>query len=60
MIRKNAPSVVDIPRVKEKNIIRMDANEVARLIDNIESGEKLTKQQKVWHERNKFRDLAIA
>ncbi len=59
MIRKNAPSVVDIPRVKEKNIIRMDANEVARLIDNIESGEKLTKQQKVWHERNKFRDLAI-
>ena len=41
MIQKNAPSVVDIPRIKEKNIIRMDAHEVARLIDNIESGEKL-------------------
>ena len=59
MIQKNAPSVVDVPRVKEKNIIRLDANEVAQLIDNIESGEKLTKQQKVWHERNKARDLAI-
>lgn len=58
-IEKNAPSVVDVPRVKEKNIIRLDANEVAQLIDNIESGEKLTKQQKVWHERNKARDLAI-
>ena len=59
MIRTNAPSVVDVPRVKEKNIIRMDPNEVAQLIDNIESGEKLTKQQKVWHSRNKIRDLAI-
>ena len=59
MIEKNAPSVVDVPRVKEKNIIRLDANEVAQLIDNIESGEKLTKQQKVWHDRYKLRDLAI-
>ncbi len=59
MIKTNAPSVVDVPRVKEKNIIRMDPNEVAQLIDNIESGEKLTKQQKVWHSRNKIRDLAI-
>ena len=31
MIEKNAPSVVDVPRVKEKNIIRLDANEVAQL-----------------------------
>ena len=59
MIEKYAPSVVDVPRVKEKIFIRLDANEVAQLIDNIESGEKLTKQQKVWHDRNKLRDLAI-
>ena len=59
MIQKNAPSVVDVPRIKEKNIIRMDANEVAQLIDNIESGEKLSKTQKIWHNKNKLRDLAI-
>lgn len=59
MIQKNAPSVVDVPRVKEKNIIRMDPNEVAQLIDNMESGDKLSKQQKVWHSKNKIRDLAI-
>ena len=59
MIEKNAPSVVDVPRVKEKNIIRLDANEVAQLIDNVESGEKLTKAQKRWHEKTRDRDLAI-
>ncbi len=59
MIEKNAPSVVDVPRIKEKNIIRLDANEVAQLIDNVESGEKLTKAQKRWHEKTRDRDLAI-
>lgn len=59
MIEKNAPSVVDVPRVKEKNIIRLDANEVAQLIDNVESGEKLTKAQKRWHEKTRDRDRAI-
>lgn len=59
MIEKNAPSVVDVPRVKEKNIIRLDVNEVAQLIDNVESGEKLTKAQKRWHEKTRDRDLAI-
>ncbi|MBS6395658.1 MAG: tyrosine-type recombinase/integrase [Clostridiales bacterium] len=59
MIQKNAPSVVDVPRIKEKNIIRLDPNEVAQLIDNIESGAKLSKHQKIWHEKNRLRDLAI-
>lgn len=59
LIQKNAPSAVDVPKVKEKNIIRLDANEVAQLIDNIESGEKLSEKQKLWHSKNKVRDLAI-
>lgn len=59
IIEKNAPSTVDVPRVKEKNIIRLDPNEVAQLIDNMESGAKLSKQQKVWHNKTKTRDLAI-
>ncbi len=59
MIEHNAPAAVDVPKVKEKNIIRLDANEVAQLIDDIESGNKLTKAQKVWHEKTKARDLAI-
>lgn len=58
-IKTNASSAVDIPKVKEKNIIRLDPNEVAQLIDNIESGEKLSDRQKSWHVHNKTRDLAI-
>lgn len=59
IITTNAPAAVDIPRVKEKNIIRLDPNEVAQLIDSIESGENLTDRQKTWHVRLKIRDLAI-
>jgi len=59
MIKTNAPSAVDVPRIKEKNIVRLDTSEVAQLIDNIESGEKLTKKQKSWHNKTKTRDLAI-
>ncbi len=59
MIEHNAPAAVDVPKVKEKNIIRMDANEVAQLIDNIESGAKLSKAQMRSHEKTKARDLAI-
>ena len=32
---------------------------MAQLIDNVESGEKLTKAQKRWHEKTRDRDLAI-
>ena len=58
-IKTNAPSAVDVPRIKEKNIIRLDPNEIAQLIDNIESGEHLSDRQKIWHMRSKVRDLAI-
>lgn len=58
-IKTYAPSAVDIPKVKEKNIIHLDPNEVAQLIDDIESGEKLSAREKIWHAKNKIRDLAI-
>ena len=58
-IKSNPPSAVDVPRVKEKAIIRLEPNEVAILIDSIESGENLTGRQIAWHTHTKFRDLAI-
>lgn len=58
-IKTNAPSTVDVPKIKEKNIIRLEPNEVAKLIDNIESGEGLTGRQRIWHSHSKVRDLAI-
>jgi len=59
VIKTNPPSLVDVPRIKEKNIIRLEANEVAQLLDEVDSGEKLTKKQMESHEKTKIRDLAI-
>ena len=59
LIRSNPPSLVDVPKVKEKNIIRLEPNEVAQLLDEVDSGEKLTKKQLESHEKTKIRDLAI-
>jgi len=56
----NNPAVkVDMPKIHEKAIVRLDVDEVAQLLDEVESGEKLTSRQQMYHERTKTRDLAI-
>lgn len=58
-IQKNPTLLVDFPKIHKKEIIRLDINEVAQLLDNIESGEKLSKKQLEYHEKTRIRDLAI-
>ena len=41
------------------NILRADVNEVAEFLDNVESGNKLSKAQLKRHEKLKTRDLAL-
>ena len=54
------PSViVDMPQIHDKAIIRLEPNEVAELLDNVESGNKLTKAQLRFHNKLKIRDLAL-
>ena len=48
-----------MPKIHEKAIIRMEPNEVAEFLDNVESGNKLTKTQLQSHEKLKTRDLAL-
>ncbi len=55
----DATSFVDLPKMHEKTIIKLDVDEIAKLLDEVESGEKLTAKQKVYHEYTKKRDLAI-
>ena len=50
---------VNMPKIHEKPIVRLDIDEVARLLDEVESGESLTERQKKYHERTKTRDLAM-
>lgn len=59
LITQNPASIVKMPKLHDKNIVRLDVDEVAILLDEVESGEKLTKRQQAYHERTKVRDLAI-
>lgn len=59
IINENPTLQVKMPKIHEKNIIRMDANEVVDFLDTVESGNKLTKNQLAYHEKTKVRDLAI-
>lgn len=59
LIDTNPAAKVDMPKIHDKNIVRLDADEVANMLDKIESGENLTKQQTNFHEKTKIRDLAI-
>lgn len=59
-IQKNPTLFVDMPKMNDKAIIRLDIDEVALLLDYVEEcGNKLTGQRKVYYEKNKSRDLAI-
>lgn len=59
-IKTNPTLLVDMPKLHERTIVRLDADEVASLLDYIEKcGESLTGQKKVYYEKTKERDLAI-
>lgn len=59
LIEKNPAVLVPLPKLHEKEIIRLDADEVAILLDQVESGEGLTPAQKRYHQTTKIRDVAI-
>lgn len=59
LISKNPCLQVDNPKLHEKAIVRLDTDEISKLLDAVESGDKLTKKQKEVHEKNKKRDLAL-
>lgn len=58
-IKNNPPSLVDQPSIHDKSIIRLEPDEVARLLDAVQSGEGLTEKEKQYHKRTQARDLAI-
>ncbi|PNH21243.1 integrase [Lachnospiraceae bacterium] len=59
MLENNPAARVLMPRLHEHEIIRLDIDEVATMLDLVETGEKLTARQKAYHEKTKLRDLAL-
>ena len=60
MIPFKSDRLIDVPKIHDKSIIRLDTDEVALLLDYIEHcGDSLTGQKRVYYEKTKERDLAI-
>lgn len=55
----NPAALVQLPKLHDKEIIRLDIDEVALLLDEVEQGENLTEKQKAFHNRTRIRDLAL-
>lgn len=58
-IVNNPVVIVDLPKIHEKNIVRLEVDEVVKLLDVVESGDLLTESQKRFHDKTKERDLAL-
>lgn len=59
LISANIAQLIDMPKRHEKPIIRLEIDEVARMLDMVESGEGLNSRQKAYNQNTKVRDLAI-
>lgn len=60
LINNNPTVIVDMPKLHKKEIIRLDYDEVAELLDYVQYGsEELTGMKKVYFIKNKERNLAL-
>ncbi|MEG0215641.1 MAG: tyrosine-type recombinase/integrase [Hungatella sp.] len=58
-LKNNPAALLQLPKLHEKEIIRLDIDEVAMLLDEVEGGDSLTERQKQFHQKTKLRDLAL-
>lgn len=58
-IAANTAAKIKTPKIHDKEIIRLEVNEVSELISAVESADGLSKRQKAYHENVKLRDVAI-
>ena len=60
LISNNPTTVIDMPKLHDKEIIRLDSEEVSELLNLVEhAGDNLTGRKKVFYEKNKLRNIAI-
>ena len=58
-LTSNVASKIPTPKLHDKEIIRLDIDEVATLLDEVEYGDRLSERQQGYHKRTKSRDLAL-
>lgn len=58
-IKVDNAAKVSMPKLHEKEIIRLEVNEVVELLNCAENGKGMSEHQKSYHENTKVRDMAI-
>ena len=58
-IKTNPAAIVRMPKIHDKDIIRLDKDEISHLLEEVDSGQNLTKQQQNFHKKTRVRDLAL-
>ena len=59
-MEKNPAALVPIPKIHKKEIIQLDPDEIAILLDGIENGsDQMSAHQKKYLDKTRLRDLAI-
>ncbi len=59
IIRYNPTASVDTPKLREKEIIRLDGDEIETMLDVVDTGQGLTERQQKYQENTRIRDLAM-
>ena len=58
-IPHDVASKINLPKIHENEIVRLEVNEVVKLLNEVELGDTLTKKQKYYHNYTMLRDLAM-
>ena len=58
-IPANPAELVLFPKIREKHITTLEVDEIAKLLDQVDSGEDLTPRQQAYHQKTRIRDAAI-
>ncbi len=58
-IPSNVTTLVDLPKIHAKPILRLSMDEMHRMLETAATGENLTKRQQAWHSHTVKRDFAL-
>ncbi|MEG1581793.1 MAG: tyrosine-type recombinase/integrase [Clostridia bacterium] len=59
LLSKNVASKIDMPKIHEKSIVRLEVDEVAKIITTAEKGYNLSPREKAFNKHTALRDTAL-
>lgn len=59
LIDRDVAALIPMPKLHQKEIIRLEPDEVATLLDQVDDGEGLTKGELKYHNKTRGRDIAL-